>query len=408
MNRASRTAVPALAAAVLVLAACGADDDPQPAAAGGCVTDHADGEDRFPVKSTVEESELWNIEYFGSYKVITVADGENPGDEDLRYVLYQCGTPRPPAEGVLADALFVEIPVDSATVTSFNALAMIDRLGQNTSVTGLSGQLLGNGEQDAWYAGVIEEAGDPLPVGEYTDLDRETLLVLENDVLFMSGFGVGFDDITNARAAGLPGVSVSNRLERHALASAEWIKMIGAFYNAEATANAEFDAIRARFDEVVERVTGAGAATGRQVGYVCVGEQFCGDFFYAHGVDTLNGRLLAQLGADNPFGDDNTEPNGKLYDYEAALGAGADADFFINYAPMSEHLATTAGDSRYQSFAPIAEGRFLAVVDEHFQECRAKGYLDVDLLIKDYAIGLAPDLFPGEHGTCYVAPAAAP
>lgn len=409
MNRRVRITALTLTAALPVLTACSADDDAEPAGrddAGGCVTDYAEEEDHFPVKSTVEESELWNIEYFGSYKILTVADGENPGDEDLRYVLYQCGTPAPEAEGILADALFVEIPVDSATVTSFNALAMVDRLGQNTSVTGLSGQLLGNGEQDAWYASVIEEAGDPLPVGEYTDLDREALLVLENDVMFMSGFGVGFDDITNARAAGLPGVSVSNRLETHALASAEWIKMIGAFYNAEEAANSEFDAIRGRFNEVIDQVTGADAAAGRQVGYVCVGEVFCGDFFYAHGLDTLNGRLLTELGADNPFAENNDEPNGRLYDYEAALGAGADADLFINYAPLAGYLETTAADPRYQSFAPIAEGNVIAGVDERFQECRAKGYLDVDMLIEDYAIGLAPDLFPGENGACYVRPAA--
>jgi iron complex transport system substrate-binding protein len=40
-------------------------------------------------------------------------------------------------------------------------------------------------------------------------------------------------------------------------------------------------------------------------------------------------------------------------------------------------------------------------VDENFEECRAKSYLDVDVLIQDFAIGLAPDLFPGTKGTCF-------
>ncbi|WP_407562905.1 ABC transporter substrate-binding protein [Streptomyces sp. 184] len=400
-KRIPTAATAALLALSAVLAGCG---DSGPAASGGkaqrdgCVGDYTEGRDYFPDKATVEESELWDIGYHDSYKTVTLDDSENAG-EKLTYVLYRCGTPKPEAAGELSDALFVEVPVTNASVTSFNALAMVDRLGRNDTVTGLSGELLGWTEHDEWYAKVAGEAGGPRSVGEYTDLNREVVLGLENEVVFMSGFGQGFDDVSNARAAGLPGVSVSNRMERHALASAEWIKMIGAFYNEEAAANAEFERIRSEFRDVLATVSGKAGA--RRAGYLCVTPERGCEFVYAHGEDTLIGRLLAQLGVSNVFTRGNGGPNGRPYDYEEAVGTGADADFFVVYDPMETTRQTLDDDPRMSRFAPFENGDFIAGVDDNFDECRAKTYLDVDVLIRDFAIGLAPDLFPGEQGTCF-------
>ncbi len=392
----------AVLALPIALSGCGAGTD---AAGGGgdaegCVTDYAEGADYFPDKSTVEESELWDISYHGSYKTITLTDTEAADAPPLTYVLYQCGTPKPDATDALADALFVQVPVTTVSVTSFNALAMVDRLGRNDTVTGLSGQLLGNADKDAWYEGVVEDAGEPMSIGEYTDLNKEVVLGLENQAIFMSGFGAGFDDISTARASNLPGVSVSNRLEPHALASAEWIKMIAAFYNDEARANEEFGSIRASYDEVVATVSGR--IDDRRAGYLCVVPERGCEFMHGHGDDSLIGRLLTQLGVSNVFAPNNPAPNGRPFDFEEGVGVAADADVFVVYDPMSMTTDTVAGDARLTQFRPFREGSFIAGVDENFEECRAKSYLDVDVLIRDFAIGLAPELFPGTRGTCFV------
>jgi iron complex transport system substrate-binding protein len=386
----------------LSLAGCGAAGTSASDGDGGtegCVTDYAEGEDYFTDKSTVEESELWDISYHDSYKKITVTDTENADGDELTYVLYQCGTPKPEATGDLEGALFVQVPVTNVSVTSFNALAMIDRLGRNETVTGLSDELLGWADKDDWYAGVVAEAGGPTAIGVYTDLNKEAILGLENQVILMSGFGTGFDDISNTRAAGLPGVSVSNRLEGHALASAEWIKMVGAFYNEEAAANKEFDSIRSRYDRVVDTVSGK--IDDREVGYLCISPERACEFLYGHGEQTLVGRLLKQLGVSNVFAADNPAPNGRPYDFEEGVGVAGDADAFIVYDPMALARSALAADPRLNQFKPFREGDYIAGVDENFNECRAKTYLDVDVLIQDFAIGLAPDLFPGKKGTCF-------
>lgn len=401
MNALTRP-VAALLVLITTLAGCGAADrggTSGGSGADGCVTDYVEGRDYFPDKSTVTESELWRIDYHGSYKTITLTDTENGDGDELRYVLYQCGTPRPEATGDLAGALVVQVPVTGVAVTSFNALAMVDRLGKAHTITGLSGQLLGNAEKDQWYAGVVEAAAEPTSIGEYTELDREAVLGLANQVVLMSGFGQGFDDISNARAAGLPGVSVSNRMERHALASAEWIKMVGAFYNAEAAADAEFDRIKAEYEAVVRAV--AGKVDDRRAGYLCVSPERGCEFLYAHGDRTLVGRLFTQLGVSNVFARDNDGPNGKPYDFEEGVGTAADAEFFVVYDPMERTRAALAADPRLTGLPPFAKGDFIAGVDRNFEECRAKTYLDVDVLVRDFAIGLAPELFPDARPTCF-------
>lgn len=398
MQKLIRSAV-ALLALPIVLSGCGAASPTASGETGDCVTDYAEGQDYFPDKAKIEESELWDITYHDSYKTITLTDTENADGDKLEYVLYQCGTPQPEAAGDLADALFVQVPVTNVAVTSFNALAMVDRLGKNDTITGLSGQLLGNAEKDDWYAGVAKDAGKPMSIGEYTDLNREAVLGLKNQIILMSGFGQGFDDISNARAAGLPGVSVSNRMERHALASAEWLKMVAAFYNAEAAANKEFDTIKSRYSEVVDTVSGK--IDDRKVGYLCVAPERGCEFVYGHGEETLVGRLFTQLGVSNVFAANNPAPNGKPYDFEESVGVGANADFFVVYDPMKMTVATLQADTRMNQFRPFKEGNFIAGVDKNFEECRAKTYLDVDVLIRDFAIGLAPDLFPDKKGTCF-------
>ncbi|GLW93352.1 ABC transporter substrate-binding protein [Actinokineospora globicatena] len=386
-------------ALALALTGCSATAPSAAVGTEGCVTDYAEGRDYFPDKSTVDESELWDISYHNSYKTITLTDTENTSGPKLKYVLFQCGTPRPQATGDLQGALFVQVPVTTVAVTSFNALAMVDRLGKNSTITGLSGQLLGNAKKDPWYDGVVKAARQPVAVGEYTDLDLEALLGAKTQAIFMSGFGQGFDDISTARAAGLPGISVSNRMERHALASAEWIKMVGAFYNAEAAANTEFATIKTRYDEVVRTVSGK--IDNRRVGYLCVTPERGCEFVYGHGTETLVGRLFTQLGVDNVFAADNGAPNGKPYDYEAAIGAAVDADFFVVYDPVKMVQDTLRTEPRMLQFRPFKEKSYIAGVDKNFEECRAKTYLDVDVLIRDFATGLAPDLFPDQRGTCF-------
>lgn len=383
--------------ALLALGAQAQEGNPQ-----GCVETFDPAADYFPDRVEASHSAFWQVSYHGNYKLLTVADTENPESGDtITYVLVQCGTPAPALEGALDGAFLIEVPIDRAIVTHRNAIAMIEEIGRVPSIVGLTSNYLRFAETDFWYEGIVADAGNPADVGSESELDIETTLALEADVIFMAGYGPSYDEVTSVTDRGLTAVMVSNRTEPTPLGSAEWLEFIAAFYNAEAEANAISAVIEADYNEIVALVAGALSAD-TQVAYACMGDVGGCGFMYAHGANTLNGHILELFGATNPFAEGNDQPNGLGFDYEASLGRTQETDFFIvYYFASSEALAE---DVRYQNIPALVRGDYIASVVDNWNFCNAVNYVRVDNLVRDYAIGLVPDLFPGESGVCFAAP----
>jgi len=270
-----------------------------------------------------------------------------------------------------------------------------------SSIVGLTRNYLGFAQADTWYSEIVAMAGDPMDVGSESELDFEMTLALEPDVIFMAGYGPGYDEVTNVSARGLPAVMVSNRTEPTPLGSSEWLKFIAAFYNEEAQANAAFETISADYTAIAEQV--AGGLDDYELGYACLGDEGGCSFMFAHGDNSLNGQILQLMGVRNPFAEGNDRPNGMDFDYEAALGRVQDTDFFIIYYVASPQAL--ASDPRYQNVPALAAGNYIISTVDNYNECNAVTYVRVDRLIRDYAIGVLPEMFPGEEGVCFRAPA---
>jgi len=357
----------------------------------------------FPEQVEPRHSTFWDIAYHNNYKVLTVPDSEFPDNPALTYVLVQCGTPAPELTGDLEGALVVEIPVDRTAITHNNGLAMLDEIGALGTIVGVSQAMLNSAENSPWFARVIEESNDAVSLGSSSGMDFETTVGLEPDIIVMAGFGPGYTEISDTRGRGLPAVMVSNRIEPTPLGSAEWLKFLSAFYNAEGVGNARFDAIETGYEDAASTVAGRLPA-GYSAAYACIGDQRGCDFMYAHGPRSLNGQILDTLGITNPFAEGNEAGNGMTFDFETSLGRAVDTDFFILYYEASVNNETIATDTRFQNFPALAEGNYITGTDENYPECGATNYIRVDRLIRDYAIGMLPELFPGEEGVCFARP----
>jgi len=435
----SRTLVGAVVATSIALAACGSDDsdadDPAPATtasdatpatttadtagasptrAAASPTTAASGDldcvprgtadDAFPDKVEPEYSTQWSIEYHGTYAVLTVPDSEYPDRGDLNYVLVPCGVDAPELTGDLADAAQFTVPVQRTAINHNNGVAMLDQLGVISTVGGMSTSQL-DLAGDPYMDGLLAEANDPVSIAESGDeVLYEATLGVEPDIVIMAGYGTGYNSVNDATERGLPAVMVSNRIERAPLASAEWMKFLSVFYGVEQLANDRFTEIEAAYDEAASTVAGTLPADF-SAAYLCIEPDNGCEFVYAHGTSSFNGTILDTLGVTNPFAEGNDAPNGHNFDYEATLGRAADIDFIIDYELPEAVTATLEADPRFQELAAFAEGNYITYVPENYAFCRFNLYVQVDIPITDFAIGMAPELFPGETGRCFAPPA---
>jgi iron complex transport system substrate-binding protein len=424
MIRPSIRAAALAATAVVVLAACGGDDTSTTAGAAnasatdpaagtsavaddGCITDFDPSVDYFPDKVEPAHSTLWTADYEASYVVLSVPNSEFPDQPDLRYVLVRCGAPEPALTGDLDGAQLFTVPVKRTAENHNNALAMLEQLGVLGTVVGMSDSQLTLAD-DPYVASIIDAADDPIALGGDGDApDFEVALGLEPDVVVLAGYGPGYTNVSDTVGRGLPAIMVSNRVEPTPLGSAEWIKFLSVFYGKEQLANVRFAEIEAAYDAAVDTVAGKLPA-GFQAAYLCIEPDNGCEFVYAHGAESLNGQILETLGATNPFADGNDAPNGQEFDYEDALGRAADADFFVDYELPSAIGSVLASDARFRHFKPFQDGNYIAYVEDKYAFCRFNLYVQVDILITDIAMGMAPDLFPGRTGTCFARPPAGP
>ena len=75
----------------------------------GCVADYSADVDYFPEKIEIVDASKFTVEYFNSYKVLSVADAFD-GAPGFNYVLVQCGTPTPSPADFADGTQFIEVP----------------------------------------------------------------------------------------------------------------------------------------------------------------------------------------------------------------------------------------------------------------------------------------------------------
>ena len=231
-------------------------------------------EDLFPDKAEIRHATGFAVSYQGNYKVVRVGaeagalrlsaqEGEawEEATGDL-LVLVQRGTKPPAAVGPLADATFVEVPIRSAAVNRDADALRIKHLGFVDRLIGIGGTGIYDPELRARVeAGTLPAIGSAL----HRTMDLELLLTTAPEAIFLRVASLdhtyGFHRL---RDLGLTAVPVYAWTETSGLARAEWLKYIALFFNAEAEARRQFDAIETRYEEL-KALAGSGEERPRAV-----------------------------------------------------------------------------------------------------------------------------------------------
>ena len=349
--------------------------------------------DYFPEKVTLEYTDGFTVEYFNSYKVVTVTRPWNNATDDIAfsYLLVQCGAPIPTGYD---SAQVVSLPVTSAVSLSTTYLPYFDLYGVLDALVGVDMASL------ATNVAVLDKAsaGELTDISPNFELDIETALELNPQLIFTYGFGFDSDGYRQLVNAGLAVALLGEFAENSPLARAEWGKFIATFFNAEGVAQAEFDLMVEDYTALV-----ALAADVEARPTVFLNSPFDGTWYMAGGQGYM-AQFLSDAGADYVWSDD--EGTATLFlDFESVFDRAQEAQFWLNGNQFWKTTADILGeDPRFGDFSAVNNGGVWinngAINDNFANDFYESGVAFPNLILADLVAIFHPDLLP-EHDFGY-------
>jgi iron complex transport system substrate-binding protein len=312
----------------------------------GCVKQFDARADYFPDKAVIEDAVNFSVEYRRTYKVLSVKE-PYPGGPAERYVLVQCGTPKPPLDGELAGAQVINVPVVSLFAFSTTHVPLLVDLGRTDVLTGVADlDLVNNAEVEARIKSgkIVEFAKVDLMI----DAER---VVTARPSLLMAG-STSAPALGVIRSAGIPVVANSEWLEPTALARAEWLKYMALFLNEERQARGLYQVVKARYREVRDQ---ASRQPDSSRPLVMTGRSTRGAFVIAGGRSYV-ASLIKDAGARYVWAD-NTATGAPIVDLESQIRRAANADVWINGSGWRNRAAMLEDEPRYAEFKAFQTGQ---------------------------------------------------
>ncbi len=347
------------------LAACGPRTEPEAAAGqyperpeavagakradagpGACVEAYDPEVDYFPDKVKPRHARQFRVEYHRHYKLVTVAEPWQGAEQALRYLLVQCGTPRP--EG-FEDATAIEIPARTVITTSTTELPHIVRLG-------LVDRLVGHDEFDYVSSPEVRrriDGGAMVEIGEAPAINVERVLEADPGLLLADSFGDPEVDLLGKLGdLGVPVALAPSFLETTALGRAEWIAYTALFFNRERRATAAFAEVEARYVEIAE-VVRERAGEDRPAAFAGAP---IGQVWYVPGGASFFALLLADAGAEYLWADDDSTGSLPL-DLETVYERALAADVWLHPGMIGSLDELRAFDERFAGVAAFRHAR---------------------------------------------------
>lgn len=336
---------------------------------------------------SLQYAQGFRVDYFDNYKIVTVLAPGGGTREEVQYILLQRGHESPDGyEGVPR----IEIPVRTLITTSTTHLPHVEKLGEVHSLVGIDNIKYVNSEavNQRFTAGKLTE------VGRDRAIDLEKVLVLQPDLVMT-------DAPENALVAlqegGVPVVLNAAYAEPSLLGRVEWIKFVGAFFQKEELASAQFDSVVVRY-EAHRALTQDLPVDKRPT--VFVGSLWRGTWFMSGG-KTYNAQLLRDAGANYLWEDDDSRQS-LMLDFETVYEKAHDADCWITMRnEWRSRDDVVAEDERYKKFTAFEMGNVFnanARLNAHGgNDYWETGLIEPDVVLADIIKILYPHLLPNHQ-----------
>ncbi len=359
----------------------------------GCLTDFQPGVDYFPNKVEAVYAEGWSVRYQGHYKVLTVEPVPNVQNaRQVTYVLVQCGAPSPDLSGDLAGAHVIPIPAGSFWTASgsgwfvaLETLGLYDTvLGANVRATGLD-----------YLPNINRRFEDGLAIPARASNSFEPILEAAPE-LFHVAFSYDLTD--QARELGLNAVAYNSYWEPP-LGSAEEIKFVSLFFNAEARANEVLDPVIVKYEALRQHV----ADSATEAPTVLFGAINKAGLWSTKPANRIDIRLIEDAGGIPILQHEITDvPLTSPLPLERVVELGEEADIWIDTTYFADTRLgdTVAGSLAYQplnaSFKALSEGQAIHQFARGADIFATGQSFRVDVLLRDLVSAFHPELLP-EH-----------
>lgn len=321
----------------------------------------------------------FSVDYCTEYKRVTIQNPWNKGEIWATYYLVKSDSAQTPADGIR-----VRVPIGTIAVTSCTHYAFVDAIGEIGTITGVCNPELA-------YNTIIRQRfanGTICSLGDAFDTNIERLLALKPDALMIAGYNRQDGNSKRLQSSGIPLIYNNEWTESTALARAEWVKLVAAFYDKETLACTLFDSIESNYRQAANA-----ARTATQKPTIMVGGNFKGTW-YMPGGKSYMAQLFADAGADYFYNNDTSTVSLPL-NFETVLHHFAQADVWLN-APTATLEALFAMDTRHKLFKAAKNGDvygFYARTHEGgANDFWESGVVHPDLILKDLVWALHRNL----------------
>ena len=283
----------------------------------------------------------------------------------------------------------IRVPIERTICMTMLQLSNFTVLDAHDVIKGITGT------KNLFNEDILQRVRDGriVKIGMEGEFDPELIMAANPDVIFISPFKRGgYEAIKESGITLVPHLGYK---ELDPLGQAEWVKFVGMFIGKEREANAVFDGIEQRYNEL-KKV--AGAADVRPT--VFSGEMHYGTWHAVGGKNYL-AQIFRDAGADYVINDDETAGENLEFEKMYALAANADYWRILNSFPGDfTYEALKASEPRNELFKAFKERKVI------YCNMKQTPYYEItpvqpDVLLKDLVAIFHPALVEPDYQPTY-------
>ncbi len=291
-----------------------------------------------------------------------------------------------PADGT-RDTLIIDKPISKAVCMSSTYVAAFDAVGADSLICGISGLryistpgILNLGDR------VAEVGYDEMP-------DYEKIISLHPDVLLAYQTGSAVPAyVTKLRSLGVRVFIIYDNFENHPLARAEYIRLHACLAGQSAKADSIFNGICDRYNAISDRLKDV------PVRKVLMNTPYA-DQWFIPGMNSYMARFVQDAGGEILGSREGRESS--VISVEQALSLASQADIWLHPGTLRNKEALLKEHVLFSSFAVVGKpnsiwNNTLRSTEAGGNDFWEGGAVNPDLILKDLAIILHPELFGGE------------